>query len=281
MTRIFALLAALFWAGIATAQSYPTRTDPGVNDFANIIDSITEKRIVDKLAAINSDHDTEVVVVTLSSLQFYAQDSTIAAYGEGLFNTWGIGDAEANNGILLIVFRDDRELRIQVGAGYDAAQQDRIDAVLQSDLLPFFRDDNFAAGIEAGVDGLLARVIDAPAPNTATQTPSTGDSEGSGNTLYYIIGGVVAAIAGLVGLNRRNAAKFAAQPCSACGKTGLQKSREVLRKATLDMEGAGETRITCPSCGHVDATPYTISKLKPEEPKGGGKTDGGGATGKF
>ncbi len=280
MTRFVAFLAALFMATAGYTQTYPTRTDPGVNDFADIIDSITENRIADKLAMIATDHDTEIVIVTLSSLRFYAEDSTIESYGENLFNTWGIGDSERNDGILLIVFRDDRELRIQIGAGYDGAMQGRIDAVLQSDVLPFFRDDQFAAGLEAGVDGLLTRVIDPPAQNT---NPPASDTNGgsSSNTLYYILGGIAAAIAGLVGLNRRNAAKFAARPCSSCGKPGLQKSRVVLREATLDMEGAGETRITCPSCGHVETTPYTISKLRPKEPTGGGQSDGKGATGKF
>lgn len=96
--------------------------------------------------------------------------------------------------------------------------------------------------------------------------------------LWYVLGGVGAAVLALFGLNRRNAAKLAVQPCSACGETGLQKTRVVLREPTFENTGMGETRITCPSCGHVDATPYTISKRTPE---GGGKSEGGGATGKW
>ncbi|MBU2993415.1 TPM domain-containing protein [Octadecabacter sp. 1_MG-2023] len=280
MIRLFAVLAALIFASPLTAQTYPDRTADGVNDFADIIDAGTETRIIEKLADIADGHDTEVVIVTLSSVRFYAQNTDIAEYATNLFNTWGIGDAEANTGILILVFRDDGLMRIETGSGYDAAALAQVDLVVSEDIIGHFRDDDFAQGLEAGVDGLLARLIDPPAAND-TATPTTDTTEGSGGTLYYILGAIVAGIAGLVGLNRRSAAKFAAQPCSSCGKPGLVKSREVLRAATLETEGAGETRITCPSCGHVDVTPYTISKLRPEAPKGGGKSEGGGTTGKF
>ncbi len=281
MTRIFAFLTAIFIATTAHAQTYPERTDPGVNDFANIINSLTEARIATLLADIATQHDTEVAVVTLSSLRFYANDSTIEAYSTELFNQWGLGDDETNKGILLLVFRDDREVRIEVGSGYDGSINGQLDLVVSNDMLPHFRDADYSEGIEYGVDGLLSRVINAPATPAAPATPTPEGGESGGNTIYYVLGAIGAAIAGLFGLSRRNAAKFAAQPCTNCGKAGLEKTREVLREPSLKKDGAGETRITCPSCGHVDATPFTISKLKPKEPEVGGKSDGDGATGKW
>lgn len=276
MTRIFAILTALVVATATFAQTYPERVAAGLNDFADIVPADVETRIMEKLAGIEDDHGVEVAIVTLSSVRFYAQDSTIEDYAEGLFNTWGIGSVEDNNGLLLLVFRDDRELRIQIGEGYDDTAQAAIDAVINDDILPAFRDGDFASGIESGVDGLLTRLIDPPASSAPSDT-----GEGSGNTLYYIIGGVIAAIAGVIGLNKRAAAKLAAQPCSFCGKTGLQRSTVTLEDPTTTTTGNGETRLTCPSCGHVDATPYTISMLKADAPKGGGKTKGDGATGKW
>ena len=277
MKRLFTTLAAFAFACAAHAQQYPERIAPGVNDFADIIDEETEGRVVARLAEIAADHDTEVVVATLSSLRFYAQDSTIEAYLEGLFNSWAIGNAERNDGLMILVFRDDREVRVQAGAGYDAAAQDQIARVVAEDILPSFREGNLAAGLETGVNGLLARVIDPPVANAAAPA---GDAPKS-NTLYYILGGIAAAIAGLVGLSRYNKAKFAKEPCPSCGKTGLQKQNVVLIAATLDAQGEGETRISCPSCGHVTATTYTIAKLSPPEPTGGGQTKGDGATGKW
>ena len=282
MKRIFALLATLILTSAAHAQTYPERTEIGVNDFANIINSITEARINTRLAEASSEHDIDVAVVTLSSLRFYATGSTIEEYSTGLFNNWGLGDAETNKGILLLVFREDREVRIVTGTGYDPSVTEQTDLIVSNDMLPHFRDSDYSEGIEYGVDGLFTRIINAPVqPTPSAESSSPDEGEGSGNTLYYILGAIGAAIAGLIGLNRRNAAKFAAQACSNCGKTGLQKSRDVLREPTLEENGAGETLITCPSCGHIDATPYTISKLTPEKPKEGGKSSGGGSTGKW
>ncbi len=283
MTRILAVIAALMLASPIAAQTFPTRTDTNVTDSANIIDPETEARIVAKLAEYADDHDTEVVIVTLSSLRFYDADSDIEDYSTAMFNDYGIGDAEANNGILFMVFRDDQELRVEVGSGYDDVAKIEINTIMSDVIVPQFRNDNYAAGLEAGVDALLARVIDRAAavrviPSAAADSDT---NEGSGNALYYILAAVAAAIAALIGLNRRNAAKLAALPCTNCDKTGLVKSREVLRAPTLQQNGAGETRLTCPSCGHVDATPYNIAKLKPEAPKGGGKSKGDGATGKW
>jgi uncharacterized protein len=282
MRRILTLLAVLAFNSAAQAQTYPERTESGLNDFANIVNSITEARINTRLAEYASEHDTEVAVVTLSSLQFYANDSSIEEYSNALFNQWGLGNDETNKGILLLVFRDDREVRLIVGDGYDDTITAQTDLIVSNDILPQFRDSKYSEGIEYGVDGIFDRVINAPeAPTqTADSTPSeTG--EGSSNTLYYILGAIGAAIAGIIGLNRRNAAKFAAQACTNCGKTGLQKSREVLREPTLEENGAGETRITCPACGHIDVTPYTIPKRTPEKAEAGGTSSGSGSTGKW
>ena len=273
MTRFFACLLALLITSTANAQTYPDRLHSGLNDYADIVDADTETSINAKIADIFQEHGVEVSIATLSSVRFYAQDTPIEEYATGLFNTWAIGNVDTNDGMLILVFRDDRELRIEIGSGYDDDTQKQIDRVVDEDILPLFRDENYSAGLDAGVDGLLARVI-APPPANSTAQSQTSDDESSGNALYYVLGAVVAGIAGLIGLNRRNAAKFATQPCSSCGKTGLQKSRDVLRPATVETEGAGETRITCPSCGHVDTTPYKISKLSPKDPEGGGQSKG-------
>ena len=92
------------------------------------------------------------------------------------------------------------------------------------------------------------------------------------------------AIGGIIGLNKRAKAKLAATPCPNCGKTGtLSKESVTLTAATLDAPGEGERRTICAACGHVEAAPYTIAQLKPDEKPefSGGKSEGGGATGKW
>ncbi|MBT8410657.1 MAG: TPM domain-containing protein [Octadecabacter sp.] len=126
MKRLFSTIAAFPIACNAHAQQNPDHIVHVVNDSADIIDAKTERRVEAKLAEIAKGHDTEVVTPPLSSLRFYAEDSTIGAYSKGLFNRWAIGNAERNDGLMVLVFRADREVRVQAGAGYDASAQDQI-----------------------------------------------------------------------------------------------------------------------------------------------------------
>ena len=118
--------------------------------------------------------------------------------------------------------------------------------------------------------------------NAETAPRPASDGEG-GNGLWYLLGGIGAVIAGLIGWGRVKAARLAATPCSSCGKTELSRERVVLNDATLEEEGDGEIRTICGACGHTTAEPFTISKKSPpkEDSFDGGKSDGGGASGKW
>lgn len=165
MTRFITFLAAVLLAQTAFAQTYPVRTAPGINDFADILDPETEGRMAATLAEIKDTHDVEAALVTLSSLHFYAEGSTIEAYSTGLFNAWGLGDAERNDGILILLFRDDREVRLETGAGYDADMQGAFDQLIAEDILPDFRAGDLSAGLESGINALVPRIISPPAEN--------------------------------------------------------------------------------------------------------------------
>lgn len=283
--RIMILAAALCFglSTVSQAQVYPEPSSATVNDSANMIDSITENRLEERLAKLRDDTGVEMTILTLSSVRFYAEDTPVSDYAGALFDSWGIGDAETNDGILMLVFRDDRELNIKLGQAYGTEWDDNVQTVVDNAIIPQFREGAYAAGIEAGAEGLITEVVmpfRAPPPAATGNTPPAEKS----NTIWYILGAIGAAIAALVVRGRKKAAAFAATPCPNCGKPGLTKERVVLEEPTLEAEGHGENRVVCPSCGHVTATAFTLSKLKPEAPEktfGGGKSDGGGAGGKW
>ena len=258
MKRLLSTIAVFLIACAADAEQYPDRITLGVNDFADIIDAETESRVVAELAEFADDHNIEAVIATLSSLRFYAEDSTIEAYSEGLFNRWAISNAKRNGELMVLMFRDDGKVRVQAGAGYDASAHDRIARVVAKDILPSLR----VTGLEIGVNGDLARMIDPPAANRAASACHAAQS----STLYNILGGIAAAIAGLVGLSRYNKAKFAKELCPSCGKTGMQKENVVPIAATVEAQGEGEVRISCPSCAHVTVTstpPQSYARRSP------------------
>lgn len=278
--RIFtaALFAITITSGAVSAQTFPDPRNTAVNDYADMLPDEAEARITAVLDDLAADSGADATIVTLSSVRFYAQNLTVADYATALFNDWGIGDAEDGDGILLLVFRDDRQLRLELGTGYDADAQARAQTVVSETIIPLFVQEDFVSGIEAGATGIADHVV----RNVEATAPPQGNGESS-NILWYILGGLAAGAAAVFGLNRRAAAKLAATPCPNCGVAGqLSKDRETLVEPTETEEGQGETRTTCAACSHVTREPYTISKKRVEKDDfKGGQSKGDGATGKW
>ena len=96
-----------------------------------------------------------MVVVTVDSLK----GREIADYTTDLGNAWGIGRAEVDDGVILLVAPNERRVRIAVGYGLENALPDEFcSAVIQDSILPHFRQDDYLAGIAAGTDALIERL---------------------------------------------------------------------------------------------------------------------------
>ena len=135
----------------ASAQEFPALTGRVV-DGAGLIDAAAKSAIEQKLAAFEQTSSDQVVVVTVPDLQGYA----IEDFGVGLGRAWKIGRENENNGVILLVSRDDRKVRIEVGYGLEGTMTDALSSVIiQNDILPSFRAGDYQAGIAKGVDGIL------------------------------------------------------------------------------------------------------------------------------
>jgi uncharacterized protein len=151
----FALFAAC-WAAVApaSAQTFPALSGRVVDE-ANLLPPDREAALTTRLAALEADTGDQLVVVTLNSLQGYE----IEEYGYRLGRAWGIGQAETDSGVLLIVAPNERRVRIEVGYGLEPILTDAFSAlVIQNQILPAFREGGFARGIEQGVDAVDAQL---------------------------------------------------------------------------------------------------------------------------
>jgi uncharacterized protein len=116
---LLALLALALMPIAAQAQDFPQLTGPVV-DQAGILPPETEARLTEKLTALKTQSQRELVVVTLSSLQGYE----ISDYGYRLGRHWQLGDKQRNDGAILIVAPNERKLRIEVGYGLEPVLTD-------------------------------------------------------------------------------------------------------------------------------------------------------------
>ena len=173
--RAAAWLAAL-WLGLAPLASaqpaegllpVPALTARVIDQTATL-DSGQRQQLEDKLAAFEASHGTQIVILLVPT----TQPEDITAYANRVFNAWKPGRQRIGDGLLLVVAKQDRKIRIEVaraleGAIPDLAAKQIIDEVLT----PRFRQGDFAGGLDQAADRLMALVrgeaLPAPAPHAA------------------------------------------------------------------------------------------------------------------
>lgn len=149
----------------AGMPAFPALTGPVV-DGAGLLDAGTQDQISRKLAAYDQSSGNQLVVVTVSTLNGYP----IEQWGYQLGRQWGIGEKGKNTGALLIVDKDERKLRIEVGYGLEGTLTDaQTDNIIRNVIVPQFKQGDYAQGIADGVDAILA-VLGGDSDATPQQT---------------------------------------------------------------------------------------------------------------
>ncbi len=124
-------------------------------DEAGILDAAEEARLSAKLAALEERSGHQLVVATVSSLQ----GKSVEAYSLCLANHWGVGRADVDDGVILLVAPVERKVRIEVGYGLEAALTDaEAKTILDTRVLPEFRGGHLLKGIDAGATAIIAEV---------------------------------------------------------------------------------------------------------------------------
>ena len=150
----FVRLPALAAAKAANAgmPPFPALTGPVV-DVAHLLPADVANNLTQKLTAYASASGTQLVVVTLPTLNGYPIDE----YGYQLGRHWGIGQKGKNNGALLIVDAGEKQMRIEVGYGLEGTLTDAQSfGIIHDVIAPHFKKGDFAGGIVAGSDAILA-----------------------------------------------------------------------------------------------------------------------------
>ncbi|MBX3560329.1 MAG: TPM domain-containing protein [Sphingomonas sp.] len=199
--RLLLLFLALVAAAPAAAQTFPELTGRVV-DNAALLDAAQEEALTGRLAALEQATTRQLVVATVPDLQGYP----IEDYANRLFRHWQLGQADADNGALLLVALAERRMRIEVGYGLEPVLTDALAGrIIRDDITPFFRAGDYPGGIAAGADAIIAQLQASPeeaeAQAAAALAAATADRErGDGSMLPIfmwigIIGLVLLALA--------------------------------------------------------------------------------------
>ncbi len=193
LKAIFAIVLAAFAVLAAPASAaYPERPTGPIYDGANVIDDAQEAALDARLREYNERTGRAVIVATVSSLDGEA----IERYATKLFETWGIGGAERDAGVLLLVAPNERKVRIEVGYGLHPYITDILSGrIIRGEITPRFRAGDMTAGIIAGVDAIVTQLDRSPedaraiaeAAEAAEQSRATGREASFGSVLFWIV----------------------------------------------------------------------------------------------
>lgn len=172
-------LVLLVTAIAAPAQDYPALSGRVV-DQASILSAETETQLTERLAAHEQRSSDQIVVATISD----TGGDSIEAYANGLFRHWGLGQAEENNGVLLLIALNDRKMRIEVGYGLEGTLTDVLaKLIIDNTIVPQFRTGSYEEGIRRGVDDIIA-VLQGDEAELRARAERNADRSGSGPDLF-------------------------------------------------------------------------------------------------
>jgi uncharacterized protein len=149
---ILAFLLLLAVPALAQQQEWPALSGRVVDE-AGLIGSAARSRLEAELAAFEEKSSDQVVVAIITSLN----GAVLEDYANGLFRHWQLGQAQENNGVLLLIAFADRKIRIEVGYGLEGILTDAYSRlIIETAIVPAFRQGDFEKGIVDGTAAILA-----------------------------------------------------------------------------------------------------------------------------
>lgn len=167
----------------AAAQRYdfPPRPSQPVLDQAEMLSGPERQRLVQKLTAYEDTTSTAIVVVTVPRLN----GAPISDYAISLGREWGVGQEDKDNGVVVLVSEEDREMFIATGYGVEGALPDAIaNRIVDQVMTPAFRQGQFYAGLDRGTDAIIQAT---QGEFTADEAGSSSSEEGPSTALLFIL----------------------------------------------------------------------------------------------
>lgn len=189
MKRILGIIVLLisFCASAQNDDIVPGRPSPPklVNDFTNPPTLTPEQKdaLERKLVAYDDSTSTQIAIVIIPSLKGNSLEETALK----ILRNWGVGGKDNNNGIVILVVKDDRKIRIETGYGLEGAIPDiTAKTIIDNDITPNFREGNYYRGLDKATDDIIkAAAGEYKAPKGYGKKKSKGI--GFGAIIFFII----------------------------------------------------------------------------------------------
>lgn len=152
----YLILGLLFISNVLLSVDFPKPTPyKYINDYVGVVEPEYVQKIISVGKELEDKTTAQVTAVIIDSLQ----GITIEEYAVELFRRWGIGQKGKDNGVLLLVAINDRQMRIEVGYGLEGAIPDgKAGRIRDEYIIPYFKEGNYSKGIYYGYLALAKEV---------------------------------------------------------------------------------------------------------------------------
>lgn len=162
--------ALLLWLAVGAAHAQPAvpPLTGRVVDRADILADNTEAALTTMLKAHEDSTSNQIAVLTVPSLN----GMVLEEFATIVFRTWGLGRADLDNGVLVLIARDDRKIRIEVGYGLEGALPDATaGSIIRNEMTPRFRAGDFDGGTLAAVQAIMDSIAGEYTPSLDSDEP--------------------------------------------------------------------------------------------------------------
>ena len=156
MRTIFLSAVLLSWFGLSAQELVQIpKLSARVTDLTGTLSGTETSALEQKLEALETSKGSQIVVVIVPT----TKPEAIEQFGIRLAEAWKIGRKKIDDGAILIIAKEDRRMRIEVGYGLEGTLNDATcKRIIDEQIVPHFKKGDFAAGINAGVDAMIAKV---------------------------------------------------------------------------------------------------------------------------
>jgi len=180
---LFIYFCFLSLSVFAQDSDFPPRPNPPrlVNDLANMLSAEEEQALEQKLENYNDTTSTQIAVVTLTSIGAYDANQYAAELGE----RWGVGTGKNDNGLLILIAKNERRVAIQTGYGMEAYVPDAIaKRITENTLKPNFQQGAYYKGLNEATNLIIGLASGA---YQSDPTANSGDGEGGRSWLFIVM----------------------------------------------------------------------------------------------
>lgn len=188
--RRLLLLLALLLCGTAQAEVDVPKLSQRVTDLTGTLDAGQKQLLENKLKAFESGKGSQIAVLLVPT----TQPETIEQFGIRVAEAWKLGRKGVDDGVLLLVAKDDRMMRIEVGYGLEGALNDATAHRIVSEIItPYFKRGEIYPGIDAGVDAIVKVIAGEALPPPSRQGQPDFDASNTFELVFLIffIGNIV------------------------------------------------------------------------------------------